>query len=302
MAIDLCESLRMFVKVAELGSFTRAASHFGVGKARVSLALRALEAELGAELLSRSTRVVRITPEGEELLPRARQLVLEADELGALFRAHERLRGRVRVDVPTTLARDAIVPRVPELLGRHPELELVLSSTDRMLQHQQEGFDCVLRVGAAGDSRLLARRVGTLAMCNCASPAYLRKHGVPQRLADLERHFLVHYSSTLSGERPTFEYRDGDGYSELPMRSKLTVNNTDAYRSACLAGLGIIQAPRKGLTGSFADGTLIEILPDLTCAPMPIWLLHTHGRNAPRRVHAVMSWLAECVALHLATQ
>ena len=302
MSLDLCQSLRMFVKVAELGSFTRAASHFGVGKARVSLALQALEAELGAALLTRSTRRVRITAEGEELLPRARQLVLEADELGAMFRAHERLRGQVRVDLPTTFAQEAIIPRIPELLARHPELELVLSSTDRMLQHQQEGFDCILRVGSAGDSRLLARRLGTLAMTNCASPAYLRKHGVPQRLEELDRHFVIHYSSTLSGEKPTFEYRDGDGYSERPMRSKVTVNSVDAYRGACLAGLGIIQAPRHGLTGAFADGTLIELLPDLTCAPMPVWLLHTHGRNAPRRVRAVMTWLAEGILLHLSAR
>ncbi|MEY4551360.1 MAG: hypothetical protein RL685_7555 [Pseudomonadota bacterium] len=299
MTLDLCQSLRMFVKVAELGSFTRAASQLGVGKARVSLALQALESELGATLLTRSTRLVRITAEGEELLPRARQLVLEADELGAMFRAHERLRGLVRIDLPTALARDAIIPRIPDLLARHPELELVLSSTDRMLQHQQEGFDCVLRVGPAGDSRLLARRLGTLAVTNCASPAYLRKHGVPQRIEDLDRHFVVHYSSALSGERPTFEYPDGNGYSERPMRSKITVNNTDSFYAACLAGLGIIQAPRSSLTGAFADGTLVELLPDLTCAPLPVWLLHTHGRNAPRRVRAVMTWLAECALLHL---
>lgn len=300
MSIDLCESLRMFVKVAELGSFTRAAAHFGVGKARVSLALRALESELGAALLTRSTRVVRVTAEGEELLPRARQLVLEADELSALFRAQRGLRGRVRVDLPATLAREAIIPRLSELLARHPELELVLSSTDRRLEPLQEGFDCVLRVGTLADSQLIARRLGVLVLSNCASPAYLRKHGVPRGLADLDRHFLVHYSSSLGSERPTFEYRDGEGYAERPMRSRVTVNNTDAYRAACLAGLGIIQAPRRGLLGCFAEGTLVEILPEYSCAPMPVSLLHTHGRHLPRRVRAVLTWLAECVTEHLA--
>jgi DNA-binding transcriptional LysR family regulator len=302
MSLDLCESLRMFVKVAELGSFTRAADHFGVGKARVSLALRALEAELGAPLLTRSTRVVRVTPEGEELLPRARQLVLEADEVGALFRAHRGLRGRVRIDLPATLAREVVIPRVPELLARHPDLELVLSSTDRRLEPREEGFDCVLRVGALGDSQLVSRRLGLLVLINCASPAYLRKHGVPQRLEDLERHFVVHYSSTLSGERPAFEYREGDRYAELPMRSRITVNNTDAYRAACIAGLGIIQAPRQSLGPALAEGSLVEILPELPCAPMPVSLLHTHGRNPPRRVRAVLAWLAECATLHLAAE
>lgn len=302
MAVDLCESLRMFVKVAELGSFTRAAAHFGVGKARVSLALRALESELGAPLLTRSTRVVRVTAEGEELLPRARQLVLDADELSALFRAQRGLRGRVRIDLPTVLAREAIIPRLPELLARHPELELVLSCTDRRLEPMQEGFDCVLRVGTLSDSQLVARRLGVLVLTNCASPAYLRKHGVPQRLEDLDHHLLVHYSSSLGSERPTFEYRAGEGYAEWPMRSRVTVNNTDAYRAACLAGLGIIQAPRQGLLSAFADGTLVEILPAYLCAPMPVSLLHTHGRTPPRRVRAVMSWLAECAAQHLVSR
>lgn len=300
MSIDLCESLRMFVKVAELGSFTRAAAHFGVGKARVSLALRALESELGAPLLARSTRIVRVTAEGEELLPRARQLVLEADELSALFRAQRGLRGRVRVDLPTTFAREAIIPRLPELLARHPELELVLSSTDRRLEPMQEGFDCVLRVGALGDSQLVARRLGVLVLANCASPAYLRKYGVPQRLEDLDRHFLVHYSSALGSERPGFEYRAGEGYMEWPMRSRVTVNDADAYRAACLAGLGIIQAPRRGLESALAEGTLVEILPEYGCAPMPVSLLHTHGKSPPRRVRAVLTWLGECATQHLA--
>ncbi len=300
MSIDLCESLRMFVKVAELGSFTRAAAHFGMGKARVSLALRALEAELGVQLLTRSTRLVRVTEEGQELLPRARLLVQEADELGALFRTQKGLRGRVRIDLPTTLAREAIIPRVPELLARHPELELVLSSTDRRLEPLQEGFDCVLRVGALGDSQLVARRLGLLVLSNCASPGYLRRYGVPERLEDLDRHFVVHYSSSLGSERPTFEYPTGSGYAEHPMRSRITVNNTDAYRAACVAGLGIIQAPRQGLLRAFADGSLVEVLPALQCAPMPVSLLHTHGKSPPRRVRAVMTWLAECTALHLA--
>lgn len=299
MSIDLCESLRIFIKVAELGSFTRAAAHFGVGKARVSLALRALEGELGVPLLTRSTRLVRVTAEGEELLPRARQLVLEADELSALFRAQRGLRGRVRIDLPTTFAREAIIPRVPELLARHPELELVLSSTDRRLEPRQEGFDCVLRVGALDDSQLVARRLGVLVLANCASPAYLRKYGVPLRLEELDRHFLVHYSSGLGSEQPAFEYRAGEGYAEWPMRSRVTVNNTDAYHAACLAGLGIIQAPRHGLQRALAEGTLVEILPEHSCAPMPVSLLHTHGKNPPRRVRAVMTWLAECATQRL---
>ncbi|WP_437742097.1 LysR family transcriptional regulator [Sorangium sp. So ce302] len=298
MTVDV-GSLKIFVKVAELGSFTRAGEHLGMPKARVSLRLKALEAELGTRLLQRSTRVVRLTPDGEELLPRARRLALEADELGAMFQAARGLRGRVRIDLPVNFARDVIIPRLPELLARHPELEVLLSTTDRRVEPLREGFDCVLRVGAPGGDGLVGRRLGVLRMVNLASPSYLREYGTPRRLEDLERHLLVHYSSTLGAEAPSFEYPHDGGYREWPMRSVVTVNSADAYLAACVAGLGIIQAPRVGKFASITAGELVEVLPSLTGAPMPVSLLHTHGRSVPRRVRAVMSWITEVLSPHL---
>jgi DNA-binding transcriptional LysR family regulator len=298
MSLDL-ESLRIFAKVAELSSFTRAGEQLGMPKARVSLRLKKLEGELGSPLLQRSTRLVRLTPEGEQLLARAHHLLAEADEVVAMFQPARGLRGRVRVDLPVGLARDVIIPRLPELLVRHPELELVVSTTDRRVDAHREGFDLVLRVGPVGDPALVGRRLGLLPMMNCASPGYLRKHGIPHTLDDLEGHWVVHYSSTLGGERPSFEYPTPEGYREKPMRAWVTVNNVDAYTAACVAGLGIIQVPRAN-AGSPARATLVELLPALTCAPMPVTLLHTHGRNPPRRVRAVASWIAELITPHVA--
>jgi DNA-binding transcriptional LysR family regulator len=298
MSVDL-ESLKIFVKVAELGSFTRAGEHLGMGKARVSMQLKALETELGIRLVQRSTRVVRLTPDGEVLLPRAQRLVLEADEIGAMFQAARALRGRVRIDLPVPIARDVIIPRLPDLLARHPELEVLVSTTDRRLEAFREGFDCVLRIGAPGDAGLVGRKVGVLRMMNCASPSYLLKHGTPHRLEDLDRHLLIHYSSTLGAETPSFKYPHDGGYHERPMRSVVTVNSADAYLAACVAGLGIIQAPRRAMLASVAAGALVEVLPGLTSAPMPVSLLHTHGKSVPRRVRAVMSWMSELLSPYL---
>lgn len=292
MSLDL-ESLRVFVKVAELGSFTRAGDQLGIGKAKASLQVQALERRLGVQLFHRTTRVVRLTADGEALLPRARRLALELEELATSYQPSAALRGRVRVDLPVSFARHVLIPRVPALLARHPGLELVISTTDRRVDPVREGFDCVLRVGALHDSGLVVRRLGELRMMNCASAEYLRKHGVPQRLEELEGHWVVHYSSTLGAEPPSFEYFDGEGYREWPMRSLVTVNSADAFEAACRAGLGIIQVPRVALAGPLASGECVEILPALTCAPMPLSLLHTHGRNVPRPVRAVMSWIIE---------
>jgi DNA-binding transcriptional LysR family regulator len=288
------DALRVFVKVAELASFTRAAEQLGMPKARASARVLALEAELGVRLLQRTTRTVRATADGEQLLPRARRLVAEAEDVASMF-AGGQLRGRVRVDLPHQLARDAVIPRLPELLAAHPQLELFISTTDRRVEVVREGFDCVLSVGRLSASGLVAQRLGQLSMVNCASPAYLRRYGTPRSLADLDHHLLVNYGAGP----PAFEHRDGDRHVERPMRAAVTVNGTDAYRAACLAGMGIIQAPRIGVRESIEDGALVEVLPDLSSAPMPVSLVHPHGRSVPRRVRAVMQWIARAVTPRL---
>lgn len=298
MPLDL-ERMQSFVKVAELGSFTRAGQHLGLSKSRVSLRVQALERELGTRLLQRSTRVVRLTPDGEQLLARGRRLLLEAEQVASLFQAPRALRGRLRIDLPINFAREVILPRLPEFLAAHPQLELLVSATDRRVDVLRDGFDCVLRVGALADSGLTARRLGALRMVNCASPAYLARRGTPRTLDDLEGHLVVHYAADLGAGAPGFEYRDGDGYRERPMRAVVTVNNADAYRAACLAGMGIIQAPRTGALPYLASGALVELLPDHPCAPMPVSIVHPHGRAPPRRVSAFIGWLSEVMRPHL---
>jgi DNA-binding transcriptional LysR family regulator len=289
------EALRIFVKVAELGSFTHAAEHLGMPKSRASLRVRALEEALGTRLLQRTTRAVRLTPDGEQMLARARRLILEADELSGMFLAPSTLRGRVRLELPVGVARDAVIPRLPELLAMHPKLELLLGTSDRRVDVVREGFDCVLRIGALADSGLVAKRLGVLHMANYASPAYLRKYGTPTGIDDLDRHFIVHYSQSLGADEPSFEYPEGNGWRERPMRCLVTVNNADAYEAACLAGLGIIQAPRWRRHDVVERGLLVEVLPELTCQPMPVSLVHAHGRNVPKPVRAVMAWIAQVV-------
>ena len=136
-------------------------------------------------------------------------------------------------------------------------------------------------------------------MLNCASPEYLRRHGTPRTLEDLDGHYVIHYSSNLEGGAPCFEHRVGDRYVERPMRSRVTVNNSDAYNAACLAGLGIVQSPRWGLLPHIGSGALVEILPEHTCASMPITILHAYDKNVPRRVRVFLVWLAELLAPQL---
>jgi len=289
MSLDI-DSIRVFVRVAELRSFTHAARQLGMPKARASAHVQKLEAELGAQLLQRSTRLVRVTPEGEQLQRRARGFLAEAEEIGALFQAGRKLRGRVRVALPIVLAREFVIPRIPALLAQHPHLELDISASDRVAPALRDGFDLVLRVGPTTERALVGRRIGELPMMNLASPSYLRQYGTPRSLADLRDHLVVHYAADPTA---VFEYLEGEAYRELAMRSVLTVDNVDAYVAACVAGLGIVQVPRHGR--GRAEDVLVEILPEFTARPLAVALLHTHGRSVPRRVRAVMTWLTDLV-------
>ena len=293
------DSVRVFLKVAELGSFTQASAHLGLSKARASIRIQELEAALGSRLLHRSTRTVRLTTDGEQFLLRARRLVNDADDLASMFSAPSSLRGRVRLDLPIQFARNVVIPRLPEFLANHPQLEMLVSTTDRRVDLLREGFDCVLRIGTLPDSGLVARRLGVLEMMNCASPRYLEKYGTPLTVQDLDQHLLVHYSLNFGSETPGFEYFDGKAYRDHPMRSPVTVNSTDAYLAACVAGLGIIQAPRTGMAASLDSGRIVEVLPHLRCEPLPVSLVQGHSRQARGPVRAVMAWLSQIMAPHV---
>ena len=293
------DALRAFIRVAELLSFTRAAQQLGVPKARVSQQVARLEDELGARLLHRTTRAVRLSHDGERFLPRARALVLDADDALGMFRAAAALTGRVRIDLPVGLARNAIIPRLPELLERHPRLQVQVSTTDRVVDVLREGFDAVVRVAPLTDPALVATRLGELAMVNVASPAYLAAHGAPRALAELHGHKLVHYSASLGNDRPELEYHDGSRWRAVPMDAAVTVNTADAFAAACRAGLGIAQLPRVGVVADLERGDLVEIMPRHRAAPLPVYLVHPHGRAVPARVRAVLDWITSVLRPHL---
>jgi DNA-binding transcriptional LysR family regulator len=298
--MDLHE-LRIFTRVAELGSYTRAADQLGLAKGRVSAAVQHLEAQVGARLLHRTTREVRLTADGEQFLERGKELLADAEQLQAMFLpATAGLRGRVRIDLPNSFARDVIIPRLPQLLAAHPLLEIGISTTDQRVDVVREGFDCVLRVGALADSQLVARPLGLLRQSSVASPGYLRAHGTPRTLADLSQHRIVHYAARLGTQGAGWEYEEDGKPRIFPMRSSLVVNSTDAYQAACLAGLGFIQAPVRGTRRLVEAGLLVEVLPGFAPPPMPISLLYPHRRHVPPRVQAVLQWIAQVVQEELA--
>ena len=296
------EPLLIFITVAEMGSFTRAADSLGIQKGRVSTTVRKLEEDVGVRLLHRTTRSVQLTEDGRVFHARARDLLAGVDDLHSMFASDGvALRGRLRVDLPSELARTTIVPALPTFMATHPELELEVSSTDRQVDLVQEGFDCVLRLGPIGDETLIARRLGKLRMVNAASPGYLARYGVPRSLEDLQqqKHQAIHFSQTLGAKPYAFEYPDGGSYATLELPGALHVNSAQTYEAAALAGLGLIQAPLLAIGHYLKRGALIELLPDFQHRPLEVSLVAAHRRNLSRRVRAFMNWIEDVLAPHL---
>jgi DNA-binding transcriptional LysR family regulator len=293
------ERLHVFHRVAELASFSQAALSLNLPKASASTAVQQLEAQLGTRLLHRTTRRVQLTQDGQVFYERSKDVLADMDELQSMFQQHGAagLTGRVRIDMSTGFARNIVIPRLAELLAAHPLLEVELSSTERRVDLVREGFDCVLRSGPVVDTSLVARPLGVLRQLNCASPAYIKAYGMPQTLADLSTHRLVHFVGTLGGKSPGFEYTDEAGAPRsIHMAGAVTVNNAEAYTAACLAGLGIIQVPQVGESEHLRTGALVEVLPRFPAPPMPLNLLYAHRRHLSLRVRVVMDWLAVLIS------
>jgi DNA-binding transcriptional LysR family regulator len=293
------EAMSLFVRVAELQSFTAAALSLGLPKSSASQAVSQLEAHLKVQLLYRTTRKVQLTHDGHAYYERCREVLAELDELDSMFAQTRELAGALRVDMPVSLARNFLVPRLPEFLDRHPGLDIELSCTDRRVDVVAEGFDCVIRVGALADSALMTRPLGLMHMGNYASPAYLARHGEPKTLDDLKDHHLIHYALTLGSKPFGFEYLEDGIYKTVDMPGRITVNNTEAFSAAALAGLGILQSPRTGNRYHVAEGRLVEILPQYEAEPLPVAMVYPRRRHQARRVRAFMDWVAEIMRDYL---
>jgi len=294
--VDKIQAMQLFIRVAELESFSRAADTLGLPKGSVSRQIQALEGMLGTRLLHRTTRRVQLTQDGMVYYERCRDLLANLDELDGLF-LHDpsSVSGRLRVDMPVGVAKNLVIPKLPAFLQQYPGIELELSSSDRIVDVVREGFDCVVRVGQLKDSGLVARPLGKLSLINCASPDYLERFGYPENLDDLASHAVVHYAPNLGSRPQGFEVFLDKTTRWIKTGGVITVNSTETYQAACLAGLGIIQAPRIGVKDQLKSKKLVEILPQYRAEPMPVSLLYPHRRNLSRRVHLFMEWLTGLV-------
>ncbi|MEX1993734.1 MAG: LysR family transcriptional regulator [Steroidobacteraceae bacterium] len=303
--MEAFQAMQAFSRVAELGSFTRAADELGLSRAMVSTHVRRLEKRFGLRLLNRTTRKVALTPAGAEYLGHCRRIFAElsaAEE--TLQRAKEQPTGRLRVDVPGSFGRHILLPALPQFLARYPGIDLDLRFNERIVDLVREGVDLAVRAGTVTDPNLVALRISGSRWITCASPGYLARHGRPQRIADLADHVLIG-SIPPDGTQPRPWMFATEPDPPFEPRFRMTVNEAEAVMLAAANGVGITQTMDLLAARELVDGRLVMVLTEYTQLGPPLSIVHTPAAQRLARVRVfaeflrgLLEYVAERAALH----
>jgi DNA-binding transcriptional LysR family regulator len=292
----MLELMTIFVKVVELRSFTKAADALQLHRPAVSKSIQQLEVDLGVKLLHRTTRSLSVTAEGDEIYQRAKALLGDVNEMMASVSPTQPPRGRLRIDAPLALTHTILIPSLNEFQALYPQIEIVLTASDRLTDMVSEGVDCVIRLGELVDSSFISRRVGTVRMATCAAPAYLEKYGTPLTPDDLVHHNAIHFFSEHSREVMEWKFvMDGKVISRRPGSSML-VNNSDVLLSCGLAGLGMLHALQTALDPHIQSGELREVLTDYATVTKPVSILFPDRRYLSPKVRVFIDWFSKVFA------
>jgi DNA-binding transcriptional LysR family regulator len=299
--MDRFDAMQAFARVVEAGSFTKAAETLHVSKTSVTQLVQQLEARLRVKLLNRTTRKLGVTADGAAYYERVVRLLADMDDAETSLSSASALpRGRLRVDVPSPLARMILVPALAAFHARYPDIQLDMGVSDRMVDMIGENVDCVVRGGELTDPSLVARRVGDLQLGVCAAPAYLERAGTPSHPRDLEdtHHRIVGFLWSRNGK--TFPYamhRDGERI-EVQGRYVLSVDDGNAYLAAGLAGLGVLWLPDYMSKAHLARGELVRLFEGWRLDPMPLYVAFPPNRHVSTKLRVFIDWVAELMAQH----
>ena len=291
----------IFTRVVELHSFTQAAHSLGMQKSTVSRRIALLEERLGVRLINRTTRKLNLTADGAAYYERVVRLLADMDDAETSLSSAAALpRGRLRVDVPTPLARLLLIPALPDFHERYPDIQIDLGVSDRMVDLIDENVDCVVRGGELTDQSLMARRVADLPLGVFAAPAYLRRAGAPRHPRDLEdgQQRIVGYLWARTGKPLSYTlYKDGETV-RVQGRPVLTVDDGNAYLAAGIAGMGVLWLPRYMAEDAMARGELVELFSDWSMQSMPLYLAFPPNRHVSAKLRVFIDWVVELMARH----
>ncbi len=291
------EAWAIFAKVAETGSFARAAAELSLSQATVSKAITRLEARMQTMLFHRTTRRISLTESGQTALEHATRILEEGEAVEAeLAEQSVSLRGLIRLTVPMSFGLNYVAPLLPAFLEAHPEVRLDIVFSDDHVDLVGERFDLALRISNLIDSSLLARRLCSVRILLVGTPAYFARHGTPRHPRDLARHQALLYALARGGGANwSFSHPQHDELTQ-PIQGALRVNNAEGLMPALLAGLGLALQPEFLVWKQLQSGELVTALDDWQSPSVALHTVTPPGRRRPARVQALMDYLAECLA------
>lgn len=298
--MDRFDAMRVFIRIVERRSFTKAADDLGLPRSSATDAVKALEARLGVRLLQRTTRHVSPTLDGEAYYRRCVDLISDLEDAEAGFTG-AKPSGLVRIDVHGTQARHFLLPGLPAFLETYPDIRLHIGEAHQAMDMLREGFDCMLRAGELTvDSALLRRPLASLERGTFASPGYLDRFGNPRTPDELESggHRMIGYYAPDAPEIAPFNFTSGGKSRSIVLPARITVTGPETNVASAVLGLGLIQVPRYRVAADLASGALVEILADHPPAPLPVQVLYPHARQLSPRLRVVIDWMAEQFRQH----
>lgn len=303
--MDRFDAMQVYVKVVETGSFTKAAEALQRSKTTVTQLVQQLEAHLQARLLHRTTRRLTLTPEGAAFLARARQLLADLQEAEtSVLDAASLPRGQLRVDVPSPIATQVLIPALPEFFARYPDIQVQMGVSDRRIDLVRDGADCVVRGGELTDSSLVARRVAAWPVVACAAPAYLLRAGIPEHPQALTRppHSTVGFVSARTGRLLHPVLTRGRERVDASGRQALAVDDGNAYLAAALAGLGVVCLPRYMAETHLSSGALVALFKGWRLEPLPMYVAVPTRVQISAKVRVFVEWVAALMQRHAAAR
>lgn len=294
--MDKLQAMEVFVQVVDSGGFTKAAESMQMPKATVSTLIRNLESALGAKLLNRTTRQVSVTADGAAYYERCLRILADVkDTEESLSHTKASPTGRLRIDIPTGLVH-ILIPALSDFFQKYPGLRVDVGCGDRPVELIEEGVDCAVRGGELADSTLIGRRVGIIDFVTCAAPSYLQKFGRPTHPRELTSHQCVNYFSSKTGRNFDWDFSKDGERIQLALTGPIAVNNADAYLTAALSGLGIVQLSTLTIGDYFKTGQLEMILADWKTDSIPMHVVYPQNRHLSAKVRVFVEWVAEWFA------
>lgn len=299
--MDRFNAMQAFARVVETGSFTKAAETLHMSKTSVTQLVQQLEARLRVRLLNRTTRKVNVTADGAAYYERVIKLLADMDDAETSLSSVSVLpRGRLRVDVPSPLARMILIPALPAFHAQYPDIQLDMGVSDRMVDLIDESVDCVVRGGEITDLSLVARHVGDLSLGVYAAPSYLESAGLPSHPQELSAppHYIVGFRWTRAGLGSSYAmYRNGETV-KVQGRYKIAVDDGNACLAAGLAGLGVLWIPDYMAREHVSRGELVRLFDDWHLDPMPMYVAFPPNRHVSAKLRVFIDWIADLMALN----